>query len=210
MEIRNSKLNGNRMEVLGLVSIQLPSPWWWSGQDIEDVKAKGAAFRTFAGGEEDEEVDVAYLLVVDVTGDPEELNVLSLDEDSAKSYDQYLYRRLKKTLPDGGMELIEWLSSQLYETDNFKGFLTIYIVKDQGKMRLNVVHRIRVRESNLVIAGCFDIAMDDQLTDPIFDAIKKIAILPLDGEEYWPLNLDQITEAQKLAREWMELERMGK
>ena len=58
MEIRNSKLNGNRMEVLGLVSIQLPSPWWWSGQDIEDVKAKGAAFRTFAGGEEDEEVDV--------------------------------------------------------------------------------------------------------------------------------------------------------
>ena len=141
---------------------------------------------------------------MDVTGDPEELNVLSLDEDSAKSYDQYLYRRLKKTLPDGGMELIEWLSSQLYETDNFKGFLTIYIVKDQGKMRLNVVHRIRVRESNLVIAGCFDIAMDDQLTDPIFDAIKKIAILPLDGEEYWPLNLDQITEAQKLAREWME------
>ena len=55
-----------------------------------------------------------------------------------------------------------------------------------------------------MIAGCFDIAMDDQLTDPIFDAIKKIAILPLDGEEYWPLNLDQITEAQKLAREWME------
>ena len=80
MEIRNSKLNGNRMEVLGLVSIQLPSPWWWSGQDIEDVKAKGAAFRTFAGGEEDEEVDVAYLLVVDVTGDPEVTRPIDLNK----------------------------------------------------------------------------------------------------------------------------------
>ena len=94
MGSKNSKLNGNRMEVLGLVSIQLPGPWWWSGGDIEDAKAKGAIFSAYAEGQE-EGLDIAYLLVADVTGDPEELNISSLDEDSAKDYDLYLHKGIR-------------------------------------------------------------------------------------------------------------------
>jgi len=182
MGIKNSKLNGNRMDVLGLVSIQLPGPWLWHTEDIEDVKAKGVIFRGYGEGQE-QKLDIAYLLVVDVTGDPEELNILSLDEDSAKDYDQHLHRGIKKTLADNGIELIKWMSSQLNDAEDFKGLVTAYIVKDQGKERQHIVLRIRVRESNLVIMGCFDIAMKDQLAAPIFDAFRSILILRPHGEE---------------------------
>jgi hypothetical protein len=181
MGSENSKLNGNRMEVLGLVSIQPPGPWWWRGEDIESEEAKGIIFRAYGEGQE-EELDIAYILVADVTGDPEELNISSLDEDSAKAYDLHLHEEIKKNLPNEGMELIKWMSSQLNETADLKILVTAYIVNDQGKERQNIALRLRVRQSNLVIMGCFDIAMKDQLASPIFDAIRSFVILPPDAE----------------------------
>ena len=183
MGSENSKLNGNRMEVLGLVSIQLPGPWWWNGEDIEDVKAKGAIFRAYAEGQE-EGMDIAHLLVADVTGDSEELNISSLDEDSAKVYDLHLHEEIKQSLPDEGMQLIKWMSSQLNETEDLKILVTAYIVNDQGKERQNIAFRMRVRESNLVIMGCFDIVMKEQLAAPIFDAMQNFTFVALHGEEY--------------------------
>jgi hypothetical protein len=184
MGSKNSKLNGNRMEVLGLVSIQLPGPWWWRGEDIENnEEAKGIVFRAY-GEEQEEELDIAYILVADVTGDPEELNISSLDEDSAKDYDLHLYEDIKQNLPNEGMELIKWMSSQLNETEDLKILVTAYIVNDQGKERQNIALRMRVRESNLVIMGCFDIAMKDQLAAPIFDAMQNFTFVAPHGEEY--------------------------
>ncbi len=183
MEIKNSKLNGNRMEVLGLLSIQLPGSWWWRGEDIENDEAKGIIFRAYEGKLEEEELDVAYILVVDVTGDPEELNISSLDEDSAKDYDLHLHKGIKQGLPGEGMELIKWTSSQLNETEDLKILVTAYIVNDQGKERQNIAFRMRVRESNLVIMGCFDIALKDQLAAPIFDAMQNFTFLaPLEKD----------------------------
>ncbi|MBT4048079.1 MAG: hypothetical protein HOE64_06985, partial [Nitrospina sp.] len=105
-----------------------------------------------------------------------------LDEDSAKAYDLHLHEEIKKNLPNEGMELIKWMSSQLNETEDLKILVTAYIVNDQGKERQNIVLRMRVRESNLVVMGCFDIAMKDQLAAPIFDAIRGFIILPPDAE----------------------------
>lgn len=183
MEIKNSKLNGNRIEVLGLVSIQLPEFGWWSGDDIEDTKTKGAIFRAYAEGQE-EGWDIGYIIIADVTGDPQQLNITSLDEGSAKDYDLYLHKEAKKFLSGRGMEIIEWSSSQLDETENFKRLITRYIVKDEGRERQNIALRMRVWESNLVILGCFDITLKDQLAVPIFDAMTDIVLLPPDGEEY--------------------------
>jgi hypothetical protein len=182
MGSENSKLNGNRMEVLGLVSIRPPSPWWWQGEDIDDVKAKGIIFRTFAEGEEEGSQDIAYLIVADVTGDTEELNVSLLNEDSVKNYDLYLHQGIKNQLPDKGMELIKWMSSELNEIEGLKILVTAYIVDDQGRERQNIALRMRVRGSNLVIMGCFDVDMKDQLAAPIFDAIRGFVILPSDAE----------------------------
>jgi hypothetical protein len=180
-EIKNSKLNGNRMEVLGLVSIQLPELGWWSGDDIEDMKTKGAIFRAYAEGQE-EGWDIGYIIVADVTGNPQQLNISSLDEGSAKDYDLYLHKEAQKALSGRGMEIIEWRPSQLDETEGFKRLVTTYIVKDEGRERQNIALRMRVRQSNLVIMGCFDIAMKDQLAAPIFDAIRSFLILPPDAE----------------------------
>ena len=177
VEIKNSTLNGNRMEVLGLVSVQLPDLGWWSADDIEDTKTKGAIFRAYAEGQE-EGWDIGYIIIADVTGNPQQLNITSLDEGSAKDYDLYLHKEAKKSLSGRGMEIIEWKPSQLVETENFKRLVTAYIVKDEGRERQNIALRIRVRESNLVILGCFDIAMKDQLAVPIFDAMTDIVILP--------------------------------
>ncbi|MBT5631518.1 MAG: hypothetical protein HOJ13_02195 [Nitrospina sp.] len=182
MASKNAKLNGNRMEVLGLVSIQLPGPWWWHGEDIEDVKAKGIIFRAFPDDDEEEPQDIAYLIIADVTGDTEEMNVALIDEDSAKDYDLYLHKEIKNKLPDEGMELIEWMSSELNEVEDLKILVTPYIVHDQGRERQNIALRMRVRESNLIIMGCFDIDLKDQLASPIFDAIRDFHILPLDAE----------------------------
>ena len=53
MGSKNVILNGNRMDVLGLVSIQLPGLGvWWFTEDIDDVKAKGAIFRAYREEEE--------------------------------------------------------------------------------------------------------------------------------------------------------------
>lgn len=56
-----------RFEVLNLVSIQLPGPWWWQTQDMNDAGAVGAIFRCYEQGNENE---LGYLLVADVSQDP--------------------------------------------------------------------------------------------------------------------------------------------
>ena len=179
-KIKNSVLNKGRMEVLGLVSLKLPPPWWWHCADLENESAEGAIFNAYKD-EEEPGLDIAQIIVADVTRDPDELNISSLDENSAKDYDQFLHREIKKTLHNDGIEVIKWMSSQLNETKNFKGLLTAYIVKDQGKERQMIALRIRVREFNLVIIGCFDIAMKDELVVPIYNAIGDIFVLPPPG-----------------------------
>lgn len=180
MKIKNARLNENSMEVLELVSLPLPNlGWWWNGEDIEGEKAKGHIFRTYGEyPEQNNQLDVAYLLVVDVTGDPDELNVSSLDDDSAKDYDQHLHRAVRQELSKNGMELIEWMSSHLNEVGDLKGLVTAYVLRDHGKERQSIALRIRVKECNLVIIGCFDISMKDQLAVPIFEAMRNVTILP--------------------------------
>ena len=52
-----------RFEVLGLVSIALPGPWWWHTEDMNDLGAVGAIFRCYEKGNENE---LGYLLVADL------------------------------------------------------------------------------------------------------------------------------------------------
>ena len=185
-KIKNSVLNKGRMEVLGLVSLKLPPPWWWHCTDLENESGEGATFYAYKDeeeteGEEETELDIAQIIVADVTSDPDELDISSLDENSAKDYDQFLHREIKKTLHNDGIEVIKWMSSQLNETKNLKGLITAYIIKDQGKERQMIALRMRVREFNLVIIGCFDIAMKDELVGPIYNAIGDIFVLPPPG-----------------------------
>ena len=106
------------------------------------------------------------------------MNISSLDENSAKDYDQVLHRNIKKNLHNDGRELIKWMSSQLIEKEKRKILFTEYIEKDQGKERQMIALRMRVREFNLVIMGCFDIAMKDELLVPINNIIGDMFLLP--------------------------------
>ncbi len=173
----NSVLNKGRMEVLGLVSLKLPPPWWWHGSDLENESGEGAIFCAYKD-EEEPGLDIAQIIVADVTRDPDELNISSLDENSAKDYDRFLHRDIKKNLHNDGRELIKWMSSQLIEKEKRKILFTEYIEKDQGKERQMIALRMRVREFNLVIMGCFDIAMKDELLVPINNVIGDMFLLP--------------------------------
>jgi hypothetical protein len=62
----------SRFEVLGLVSIALPGPWWWHTEDMNDPGAVGAIFRCYEQGNEQE---IGYLLVADVSQDPTESDI---------------------------------------------------------------------------------------------------------------------------------------
>ena len=41
--------DGSRFEVLGLVTVALPGPWWWHTEDLNETGAVGAVFRCYRG-----------------------------------------------------------------------------------------------------------------------------------------------------------------
>ncbi len=76
------------------------------------------------------------------------MNITLLNEGSAKDYDLYLQKEAKKFLSGRSMEIIEWKSSQLDETENFKRLVTTYIVKAEVSFA-----ELCRRESAIIIHG---------------------------------------------------------
>lgn len=174
--INNVILNDEkRFEVLGLVSIALPGPWWWHTEDMNNDAALGAIFRCYEEGNENE---IAHMLVADVTHDPDEPDISTFEDSDIPAFDLFLETELRNGLELDGRELIRYMSSHLNYRSYGKALVTAYIARDQCRDRQDIVIRIRVHQRNVVIAGCFDVSRAELLAKPIFLALNDAT--PLD------------------------------
>jgi len=159
-----------RFEVLGLVSIALPEPWWWQTEDMNEPAAIGAIFRCYEKGNE---AELGYLLVADVSRDPSEPDISMHEDNGIPELDHFLESEVRSLMAHDGREMIRWMSSHLNRQPNGKALVTAYVARDQGRDRQYIDVRIRARQRNIVIAGCFDVNRSDQLAKPIFDALNE-------------------------------------
>jgi hypothetical protein len=158
-----------RFEILGLVSIALPGPWWWQTEDMNDPAAIGAIFRCYEQGNEQE---IGYLLVADISQDPSEPDISLYDDSRIPELDRFLESEIRSLMAHDGREMIRWMSSHLNRGSFGKALVTAYIAQDQGRDRQYIDVRIRTRQRNVVIAGCYDLKRADQLARPIFYALS--------------------------------------
>ena len=178
-KLHNRKLIDSRkgiFTILGLLSLRLPGQWWWHSEDINEPNAKGSIFRTWGDGDPSG-LDIAYLLVVDVTDDPTEPDISVLTRADVPSIDQFLQKGIAQSLKENEIELVKWMSSQLNETDSNKGLVTAYITLDQGKERQFIVLRLSIKGHKVVVMGCFDVEQRKILAGPIFEALQNVKVL---------------------------------
>jgi hypothetical protein len=161
-------------QVLGLVGIRLPGPWWWHTEDLTDSGAQGAIFRCYEEGNDQE---LAYVLVADLSDDPDEPDITLFNEKDAEKFDRYLEESVRRLMDHDGRKMTKWMSSRLSETPRGNGLVSAYLAEDQGKERQYIDLRVGVRGRKVVIAGCFDVLRAKELAGPIFNALQNAEIV---------------------------------
>ena len=161
-------------EVLGLVSITLPGSWWWHTADLNDPGAVGAIFRCY---EKDNQHELGYLLVIDVSGDPDEPNISTREEDDIPELDRFFEREIRKLMVRDGREMVRWMKSQLNRRSQGKSLVTAYIAKDRSRERQYIDFRTRIGQRNVIIGGCFDVGRANDLAKPIYSALSDARLL---------------------------------
>ena len=144
---------------------------------MNDPGAVGAIFRCYEQGNENE---LGYLLVADVSQDPNEPDISLYEASGIPELDRFLQSEIRSLMAQDGREMIRWMSSHLNHRSSGKALVTAYTARDQGRDRQYIDVRIRARQRNVVIAGCFDVNRADQLAKPIFYALNDA--VPLDNQ----------------------------
>jgi len=157
-----------RFEVLNLVSITLPGSLRWYTEDMNDAGAVGAISRCYEQGNEKE---IGYLLVADVSRDPDEPDISTCEDTIITKLDRFLESEVRSLMARDGREMVRWMSSHLNHRPFGKALMTAYVARDHGRERQYIDVRLRVRNRNVVIGGCFDVSRAEELAKPIFFAL---------------------------------------
>jgi hypothetical protein len=167
-DVRNAALAGSRFHVLGVMSIELPRPWFWQVDDIEDPTARGVTFITAAGSDS----AVAQILVADVTADAEEVHVDGLTIEKSAEFDLFLHQALATALPREGRRITRWMSSQLNEQQGLKALVTAFMEEEAGIERQTLQARMSWASRKFVLGCRWDVDRSDQLASPLISALK--------------------------------------
>ncbi len=176
------RLGEGRFEVLGLISMVLPGPWWWQAEDLNDPHARGTCFRCFEEGylaEDGNLQELANLLVADVSADPTEPDISLLQPEDVDALDRRLEAEIRRVFAHDGRTMTKWMSSHLNVLASGKGVTTAYIARDQGRERQYLDIRISVGGRKVIVGGCFDIARKDDVAAPVYWASPG-------GSGQWP------------------------
>jgi len=166
--------DASRFEVLGLISIALPGPWWWHHEDVNGPNAVGAVFYCFG---QDREHDLGYLAVFDATLDPEEPDISNCDQSNVSSIDRYLEQGVRRVMETDGRQFKRWMQSHLNHRTTGKALVSAYVGEDRGRDRQYIDARMRIGQRNVIVAGCFDVSRADELAAPIWLAMSDAAPL---------------------------------
>jgi hypothetical protein len=168
-------MNGD-INVLNLISVHPPflKGKWWSCEDLLEKEGFGTIVRLYNfNGERDDNQDVAYIIVADVTEDPEEPDIATFTEDDVLKYDKVLEKSLDRIFSKDGRKMIKWMSSHL----SGKTLTTAYIEQEQNKDRQVIVLRLPHANRKMIIMGRFDIEHKNELSTPIFHTMKSFSLL---------------------------------
>jgi hypothetical protein len=146
--VKNAVLRGDGVfNVMNITDIRLPGPWCWHGEDIEQPDAKGVIFRAYrrSGG-----LDIAYLLVADVTTDPTEPDISDLIAADVPELDQRLEAGIRDQFETQSTTLTRWMSSRLNEDRGQRALLTAYIITDSGKDRQMMAVRMKIHGRKMI------------------------------------------------------------
>jgi hypothetical protein len=160
-----------RFEVLGLISIALPGPWWWH---TEDLPEEGAIFRCY---EENNERQLAYVAVADISRDPEESDISVLEQRHIEAVDKMLQKAVTRNMAAQGQKMVRWMSSHLNEHTTSKVLVTAYVGFEDGLGRQYLDARRSVRGIRTIISGCFNVDRAKELAQPIFGALNEAKVL---------------------------------
>lgn len=167
MKIHNSELIDNNLKflILDTIILELFDGYTWQGQDINDPNAKGSIFYAY---DNPPSRSVASILAVDVTEDTSEQDISLMNPEDVDFFDN----RLRADV-ESGMNLKEWMSSQLNVNQNNKVLVTAYITAESEKEWQYIAIRFSKNGRKIVIIGSFDISMKDALASPVFKTISN-------------------------------------
>jgi len=183
VSIANSELldaDHGLFSVLGLVSLRLIGPYLWRFEDYNEDLYRGTIFRAYPSLSEpatQDVRDVAHICVVDVTEDAAEPDISKIDEADLSAIDASIRDSTQKEITASGMQLGQWLSSQLNETASLKGLITAFSTNEKGNERQCVVSRMNVKGRKLIAQCAFDIEKKEELSAPIFNILRNMTVI---------------------------------
>lgn len=174
-----TRVGEGRFDVLGLIRIVVPGPWWWQADDLNEPHAQGACFRCFEEGyvaDDGNLQEIANLLVADVSADPTEPDISLLQPEDVEALDRRLEAEIRCMFARDGRVMTKWMSSHLNVLASGKGLTTAYVAWDQSRERQYFDLRISVGGRKVFIGGCFDIARKDDVAAPVYWAVQEAAV----------------------------------
>jgi len=170
MEIHNSKLIDNNLKfsIIDTIILELFDGYTWQGQDINYPHAKGSIFYAY---DNPPSISVASILAVDVTEDSSEEDISLLNRDDVDFFDTRLRVDVEQ-----GMNLKEWMPSQLNEIQNNKVLVTEYVTTESEKEWQYIALRFSKKGRKIVIIGSFDISKKDALASDVFKTIRQASL----------------------------------
>ena len=179
MSHRNARLIDaptGRFRILNLVEIEIPGPWLWRCEDIDEQDAKGVTFLGYP--DLSEKPHVASITVVDVSTDPTEPDISTMDASGVSLLDERLEREVSQHWRDQGGRLVAWMGSHLNIQRTPPALLTAYTVGDHEKERQFIAMRILAGSRKVVMVGSFDVKEAALLARSIFSVLNGVSVLP--------------------------------
>ena len=161
------------------MSVELPGPWWWWGEDIEEPTASGVTFRAAVGSSDWSEI--AQIYVADVTPDAEEVEVDALSSETSGDFDLFLHQALSAELARQGRRITKWMSSHLNEQQGVKALVTAFMEEEAGVERQSFQSRMSWANKKLVLGCRWNVDRSDQLAGPLFSALTGAQFLNQGG-----------------------------
>lgn len=186
MKFKNAKqIQKNAFNVLDLVVLKIPdSPWWWHMDDFDDTKNVGFIAQTW-GEQSPGELDSAYMVVVDATDDPKEVDVTKFQASGFEDTAEWFRIQTAITGKRFGTPLVEWQSCKLVTNPIRKVVTCAYIAMEGGKNKQYTAIRVRSHNRNIVIVACYDVSKALKLGPAILKALGSSYII---GDEPATLN----------------------
>jgi hypothetical protein len=168
-----SMLPNHCFEVMRLVRLPLLGPFWWHPEEFDEVGAKGTIFRAYDASDVPE-TELGYVLIADITSDPDEPSVRELDGAALSEFDAFLKAEVTRRFSADGRTIMKWCGSvrnsvKIWEKPHL---VTAYTGFDPsvGKERIYMDGRRNAFGRKLAVLTCLNRELPEEQTGAIISS----------------------------------------